>query len=66
MHNTPEAKGVEGINPEELAQAAEGLATAVNEASAEGKIQSLNQQESQIAQGGQHAAQQQSSSGWSR
>ncbi|WP_050814328.1 hypothetical protein, partial [Anaplasma marginale] len=59
-------KGVEGINPEELAQAAEGLATAVNEASAEGKIQSLNQQESQIAQGGQHAAQQQSSSGWSR
>nr|AAD20332.1 surface antigen msp1 beta chain [Anaplasma marginale str. Florida] len=64
-HTTPEAKGVEGINPEELAQAAEGLATAVNEASAEGKIQSLNQQESQIAQGGQHAAQQQSS-GWSR
>nr|AAD54065.1 major surface protein 1b [Anaplasma marginale] len=64
-HTTPEAKGVDGINPEELEQAAEGLATAVNEASADGKIQSLNQQETQIAQGGQHAAQQQSS-GWSR
>ncbi|AAV86314.1 major surface protein 1B-1 [Anaplasma marginale str. St. Maries] len=61
---TPEAKGVEGINPEELEQAAEGLATAVNEASADGKIQSLNQQESQIAQGEQQ--QQQQSSGWSR
>nr|AAD54064.1 major surface protein 1b [Anaplasma marginale] len=58
-------KGMEGINLEELEQAAEGLATAVNEASADGKIQSLNQQETQIAQGGQHAAQQQSS-GWSR
>nr|AAD54063.1 major surface protein 1b [Anaplasma marginale str. South Idaho] len=61
---TPEAKGVEGINPEELEQAAGGLATAVNEASADGKIQSLNQQESQIAQGEQQ--QQQQSSGWSR
>ncbi|KAB0450435.1 hypothetical protein, partial [Anaplasma marginale] len=57
-------KGIEGINLEELAQAAEGLATAVNEASADGKIQSLNQQESQIAQGEQQ--QQQQSSGWSR
>ncbi|KAB0451975.1 hypothetical protein FY192_03740 [Anaplasma marginale] len=58
-------KGMEGINLEELEQAAEGLATAVNEASTDGKIQSLNQQESQIAQGGQQQ-QQQSSSGWSR
>ncbi|AGZ78559.1 hypothetical protein U128_00485 [Anaplasma marginale str. Gypsy Plains] len=57
-------KGMEGINLEELEQAAEGLATAVNEASTDGKIQSLNQQESQIAQGGQQ--QQQQSSGWSR
>ncbi|KAB0451984.1 hypothetical protein FY192_03785, partial [Anaplasma marginale] len=63
-HTTPEAKGVEGINQEELEQAAEGLATAVNAASADGKIQSLNQQESQIAQGEQQ--QQQQSSGWSR
>ncbi|ACM49023.1 major surface protein 1B-1 [Anaplasma marginale str. Florida] len=60
---TPEAKGVEGINQEELEQAAEGLAAAVNEASADGKMQSLNQQETQIAQGEQ---QQQQSSGWSR
>ncbi|TZF77942.1 hypothetical protein FY180_04265, partial [Anaplasma marginale] len=58
-------KGMAGINLEELEQAAEGLATAVNAASADGKIQSLNQQESQIAQGGQQQ-QQQSSSGWSR
>ncbi|AGZ79446.1 hypothetical protein U370_00685 [Anaplasma marginale str. Dawn] len=57
-------KGMEGINLEELEQAAEGLATAVNAASADGKIQSLNQQESQIAQGEQQ--QQQQSSGWSR
>ncbi|WP_187288740.1 hypothetical protein [Anaplasma marginale] len=55
---------MEGINLEELEQAAEGLATAVNAASADGKIQSLNQQESQIAQGEQQ--QQQQSSGWSR
>ncbi|PLC07762.1 DUF1194 domain-containing protein [Anaplasma marginale] len=49
-HTTPEAKGVDSIDQKELEQAAEGLATAVNEASVDGKIQSLNQQESQIAQ----------------
>ncbi|ACM48986.1 major surface protein 1B [Anaplasma marginale str. Florida] len=43
-HTTPEAKGVEGINQEELEQAAEGLAAAVNEASADGKMQFLKRE----------------------
>lgn len=53
-----QAKGAAGIDQNTLQEAAAGLASAVNEA---GQISSLNQAETQIAQG-----QQQQSGGWSR
>ncbi|ASI47437.1 msp1B [Anaplasma ovis str. Haibei] len=58
LQEAQQTKGAAGIDQNTLQEAAAGLASAVNEA---GQISSLNQAETQIAQG-----QQQQSGGWSR